>query len=71
MSQRKRFQPLSMELVGYIKTFVAIWIIFWVAIFLIAGVDKWAFFAGFGLGFIFTIPCYLLILWLTGVEGQV
>jgi len=64
----KRFIPLSSELGGYLKTFLIIWAIWFVVVFLCSGAGKWAFYGGIGLGFIFTVPSFIVILFLTGVR---
>lgn len=64
----KRFIPLSSELGGYLKTFIIIWIIWFVILFIALGCGKWAFYGGISVGLIFTVPSFLVILFLTGVK---
>lgn len=71
MATRKRFQPLSMELGGYLYTFIIIYVIVAIAIYIVLGLDKWAFYGAISLGLPFTIVIFLVILWFTGVEGPI
>ncbi len=71
MAKRKRFQPMSMELGGYVKTFFILWIIIGGVTYIALGLDKWAFYAAISLGFLFTIVAFLLLLWITGVQGPI
>lgn len=64
----KRFIPLSSELAGYFKTFIIIWIIWFIILFVALGGGKWAFYSGVSVGFLFTIPSFGLVLYLTGVR---
>ena len=64
----KRFQPLSTELGGYIKTFFILWIIIFIIIFMALGGGKWALWSGVAVGFLITIPCFVVTLVLTGVK---
>jgi len=67
---RSRFQPLSSELGGYIKTFLIIYGIYFLIIFFAGGAGKWSMYAGFGLGFILTVITYFFILHFTGVKKE-
>lgn len=67
---KQRFQPISAEIGGYLKTFGIIWLILFILILIVGGFNKWSFYAAIGLGFLLTIPIYGLALYLTGVRAN-
>lgn len=70
MTIKKRYQPLSWEVSGYLKTFFWCWIVSWIVLIILGGANAWAFFGGMLLALPVAILIFLAFLFITGVKDK-
>jgi hypothetical protein len=65
---RARFVPVDVLISSYIKTFLWVWLIWFILWILFLGINYWGFYGAISLGFLCAIPSYVMLTMLTGVK---
>lgn len=67
----KRFQPLDIEVSGYIKTFLILWVVSFVVWLIIMGASWWSFYGAIGLATLSALVITIVLSALTGFSGDI
>ena len=68
---RVSYNPLYDEVAGIFKIFFIAWFLWFILLFIVLGINYWAFWGALGLGLIFALITTIVLFVATGVNEQI